>query len=104
VLGGLLPDGLILNAAGPARRCRGAGTDTPVRTGAADPGGDRQIRVERLAELAGVLLGQVDAVIHAVEPELDRAVGVPAADVIARRRVRRGTRSTPDWPAAPPST
>jgi transposase len=23
---------------------------------------------------------------------------------IARRRVRRGTRSTPDWPAAPPST
>ena len=65
---------------------RGAGGDAPVCTGAGDFGCGRQVGVECLAEFAGVLLGQVDGVIHAVEPELDRAIGVAAVEIVREHR------------------
>jgi hypothetical protein len=57
----------------PPRRAKGSARSA----GTADAGGDRQIRVECLAEFPGVLLGQIDGVVHAVERKLDGSVSVP---------------------------
>src|SRR6201991_4866646 len=79
-----LANSLILVAAR-ATGARGSAATSRANRGPADPGRRVQERVERLAQLAGVLLREVDRVVHTVESELDGTVGLSAVEVVGQK-------------------
>src|SRR3954463_5795033 len=85
VPGGPFPDGLVLVTVRPA----GRGGRAPRRDAAcavtAETRCGREVGVEGLAELAGVLLRKVDGVVHAVESEFDSTVGFASVNVIGQQ-------------------
>src|SRR3954447_26602790 len=82
VPGGPFPDGLVLVTVRPG----GCGGGAPRRDAAcaatAQTRCGREVGVEGLAQLAGVLSPKIDGVVHAVESEFDGAVGLASVNVI----------------------